>query len=185
MALPVTPCQWVGQWLIVSDFGDSYRIYRACELVFNVIFNVHLFYFFERRVARSSWSEGRHGSLLTSVTQHIHNTIQKCVCIVTQHIHTVAVLQCYTVTVLHSTFTGAIDPTLIVLYNLIKGNTQFTVVVTLSIRFLFWNIQTIVKYTYTVMIPEVTVPPPPPPLLAHFNTIQHLIKLPHRWLLQI
>ena len=27
------PCQWVGQSVIVSDFGDSYRIYRACKLV--------------------------------------------------------------------------------------------------------------------------------------------------------
>ena len=122
MALPVTPCQWVGQWLIVSDFGDSYRIYRACELVFNVIFNVHLFSFFERRVARSSWSEGRHGSLLTSVTQHIHNVL---LC------YTVTVLECYSVThstfnstLLHSTFTSAIDPTSIVLYTVIKGNTQ-------------------------------------------------------------
>ena len=24
------PCQWVGQSVIVSDFGVSYRIYRAC-----------------------------------------------------------------------------------------------------------------------------------------------------------
>ena len=23
----------IGQWVIVSDFGDSYPIYRACELV--------------------------------------------------------------------------------------------------------------------------------------------------------
>ena len=23
------PCQWVSQWVIVSDFEDSYRIYRA------------------------------------------------------------------------------------------------------------------------------------------------------------
>ena len=30
------PCQSVSQsvseWVIVSDFGDSYRIYQACEL---------------------------------------------------------------------------------------------------------------------------------------------------------
>ena len=25
--------QWVGGWATVSDFGDSYRIYRACEFV--------------------------------------------------------------------------------------------------------------------------------------------------------
>ena len=32
------PSQWVGQsvsqWVMFSDFGDSYRIYRACELFF-------------------------------------------------------------------------------------------------------------------------------------------------------
>ena len=27
---------WVGPWVKLSDFGDSYRIYRACEFVLKV-----------------------------------------------------------------------------------------------------------------------------------------------------
>ena len=30
----------IGQWVIVSDFGDSYRIYRACELVIIIYSNI-------------------------------------------------------------------------------------------------------------------------------------------------
>ena len=43
----------VNQWVIVSDFGDSYRIYRACELVFNDNF-WHLT-FYRSRQWRLSW----------------------------------------------------------------------------------------------------------------------------------
>ena len=30
----------IGQWVIVSDFGDSYRIYRACALVIVIYSNI-------------------------------------------------------------------------------------------------------------------------------------------------
>ena len=33
--LPLSVSEWVSQWVMFSDFGDSYRIYRACELVFD------------------------------------------------------------------------------------------------------------------------------------------------------
>ena len=29
--------EWVSEWVMFSDFGDSYRIYRACKLVLNDI----------------------------------------------------------------------------------------------------------------------------------------------------
>ena len=38
------PSQWVGQsvsqWVMFSDFGDSYRIYRACELAISKLYSV-------------------------------------------------------------------------------------------------------------------------------------------------
>ena len=36
------PGQSVSQSLIVSDFGDSYRIYRACSLIFVIFFMTYL-----------------------------------------------------------------------------------------------------------------------------------------------
>ena len=30
---PTLVSGWVGQWVMLSDFGDSYRIYPACEFV--------------------------------------------------------------------------------------------------------------------------------------------------------
>ena len=33
-SVPTPTSELLSQWLIVSDFGDSHRIYRACELIF-------------------------------------------------------------------------------------------------------------------------------------------------------
>ena len=55
-----SPSTCTGQWVIVSDFGDSYRIYQACELV-------------DRAHARKQWKTVQcsfhYMSLLTSFNE--------------------------------------------------------------------------------------------------------------------